>query len=342
VTSIQTSAAVDVVLPGAPAIDGLRFRTVAAASDWEGLAELARAASAVDDDDYFPSAESLRIDLESRPNFDLARDLLVAEVDGRIVAAADGNAAVRDGYPVHYIFGRVHPDWRRRGIGRAMFHWNERRARALGAANPTLGGPRAQLGTWVGEPEHGALALVESEGYTINRYAFTMIRRDLQEVTVEPMPDGLEIRPVTPDQHRAIFTADDEAFRDHFEHRVQTDGDFRAMFSQPDVDTSLWRVGWDGDEVAGSVQGWIWKAENAVVGIERGWLERISVRRPWRRRGLAKALITATIVALRERGVEEVLLGVDAQNPNGALALYESLGFEVKVRAMSYRKPLVT
>ena len=48
------------------------------------------------------------------------------------------------------------------------------------------------------------------------------------------------------------------------------------------------------------------------------------------------------LVDLRRRGIEEALLGVDAENPTGALGLYEGLGFEVKVRAMSYRKALET
>ena len=76
--------------------------------------------------------------------------------------------------------------------------------------------------------------------------------------------------------------------------------------------------------------------------MKRAWLESVSVRRPWRRRGLARALIAASLVDLRRRGIEEALLGVDAENPNGALALYEGRGFEVKVRAMCYRKTLET
>ena len=55
-----------------------------------------------------------------------------------------------------------------------------------------------------------------------------------------------------------------------------------------------------------------------------------------------RALIAASLVDLRRRGIEEALLGVDAENPTGALALYEGLGFEVKVRAMRYRKALET
>jgi ribosomal protein S18 acetylase RimI-like enzyme len=238
------------------------------------------------------------------------------------------------------LWGRVHPDWRRRGIGRALFHWNERRAQARAAAEPHLGSPTAVIGGFASEFEPGNEALFESEGYRAFRYAFTMIQRHVQDAEPIEMPEGLEIRPVTPDLHRQIFDADDEAFADHFEHRPATEEDFVATFSQPDLDTSLWKVAWDGDQVAAGIMTTIWKEENEALGTNRAWLESVFTRRPWRRRGLARALIGATLVELRERGIDEALLGVDAENPTGALALYEGLGFEVKVRARRYRKPL--
>ena len=332
----------DVTLADVPAIEGLRFRRFRDASDWAPLAALQKAVAIADEDDEIQSPENLRIEVENKPGFRIERDMLIAEVDGRIVGEASGTASIRDGYPVHYLSGRVHPDWRRRGIGRALFRWNERRARERAAAEPEVAGPGAILGAWASEFEPGAQSLYASEGYGVVRYAFTMIQRHVQEATAVPMPEGLEIRPVTPEQHRAIFEADDEAFRDHFEHRAATEKDFVAIFTQPDLDTSLWQVGWDGDEVAGSVQTWIWKEENDTLGTKRAWLESVSVRRPWRRRGLGRALIAASLVDLRQRGIEAALLGVDAENPTGALGLYEGLGFEVKVRAMSYRKPLET
>jgi mycothiol synthase len=304
------------------------------------MAVVMTASSLADGDDYAPSGENLRIEAENRTGFDLARDLLLADVDGQVVAWADGQVHIRDGRPVHHLTGVVLPEYRRRGIGRAMLRWNERRARGLAAADPSLGGSAAQLGAWVGDGELGAIALLGQEGYVVNRYGFTMIRRGLDDVEPVALPDGVEVRPVEPDQHRAIWAADNEAFRDHFEHREQTDEDFAAQFGQPELDTSLWRVAWAGDEVAGSVQSWIWTDENETLGVRRGWLERISVRRPWRRRGLARALIASALIELRERGMDEAMLGVDAENPTGALSVYESVGFVVKQRSSSFRKPL--
>ena len=53
------------------------------------------------------------------------------------------------------------------------------------------------------------------------------------------------------------------------------------------------------------------------------------MRRPWRRRGLASALIGRTLVALRDRGMTAAQLGVDSENPNEALTLYQRHRFEV-------------
>jgi ribosomal protein S18 acetylase RimI-like enzyme len=102
----------------------------------------------------------------------------------------------------------------------------------------------------------------------------------------------------------------------------------------------LWRIAWDGDEVAGQVRGFINADENARFGQKRGWVESISVRRPWRKRGLAHALIASTIDALRERGMTEGALSVDTQNVSGALRLYESVGFRPVNKSSVYRKPM--
>jgi ribosomal protein S18 acetylase RimI-like enzyme len=41
---------------------------------------------------------------------------------------------------------------------------------------------------------------------------------------------------------------------------------------------------------------------------------------------------------LRERGMTEAVLGVDAENPSGALGLYESVGFTVLNKDTLYHK----
>jgi ribosomal protein S18 acetylase RimI-like enzyme len=234
--------------------------------------------------------------------------------------------------------GAVLPEHRGRGIGTALLRTTQARLAEEAAADPRPG-PR-ELRTWALETDNADRALITAEGYVPIRFGFEM-RRPITGILPEhPLPTGIEMRPVTPDQHRAIFDADVEAFEDHWGHRTPGEGDFAAMFDHPETDTSLWCVAWDGDQVAGSVMNSIFVAENEALGIRRGWLEHVSVRRPWRGRGVAKALCTASFQVLRAQGMDEAWLGVDGANPTGALGLYEGLGFLVARRWSAYGRPL--
>jgi mycothiol synthase len=326
-----------VAVPDAPPIPGLRFRRFAGEADFSAFARILRDGSLADGLDFVIDAENLRVEMETDPTSDLATDVIVALVGDEVVAFGQASRAVRDEMTVYSTGGSVHPDWRRRHLGRAILRWSEAHLRAKAEGFDDPGG--RVLGTWIGEKESGAPELMASEGYVPVRYYFSMIRPSLDDLPAAELPDGLEIRDVEADQHRAIFDADAEAFRDHWGHREPTEEDFVRTFSMPDLDTSLWSVAWEGDEVAGSVQTFIWKAENEALGVRRGWLEHISVRRPWRRRGVAKAIIADALARLREAGMTEAMLGVDSENPTGALQLYENLGFRVKDRGIAFRKP---
>jgi ribosomal protein S18 acetylase RimI-like enzyme len=80
------------------------------------------------------------------------------------------------------------------------------------------------------------------------------------------------------------------------------------------------------------------KAENAEYNRKRGYTENICVLRPWRKQGLAKALIALSLKAIQERGMDHAALGVDAENTSGATHLYEKMGFRVVRRGTIYRK----
>ena len=322
-------------LAGPPPIDGLRLRRFRDPSDYETMADLARRANLHDDEDWLPDAPSLQAEFEHTENLVPERDIFIAEVGGEPVGYSHVNRQVRDELAVFAVFGTVVPEWRRRGIGRWLLRHNESQSRLAAERHDDADG-RA-LGAWAGD-RGGARELLLSEGYAEVRYGFSMRRPTLDDIPVAPLPDGLEIREVRPEDVRRIWEADNEAFRDHWGHREQAEEDFSKLLAMPELDTSLWSVAWDGDEVAGSVQAWIWRTENEGLGVRRGWLEHISVRRPWRRRGLARAIIADSLRRLRAAGMDEAMLGVDAENPTGALGLYESIGFVVKDRGYTFRK----
>ena len=329
---IETQA----LIPDAPAIPGLRFRMFDPRDDYEAFVELLTTANVADGLEWIPTVENLKNDHRHTAAFDPRRDLLVAEIDGRLVSATETSVRTRDGEAVHYIDGWVLPAWRRRGLGRALLGWTERRAREVGLVDGRTG-PRSMM-AWPDTLQAGAVALYESAGYEVIRYGFLMTR-DLGEPIPDPaLPDGIELRPVVAADHRAIWDADVEAFRDHWGRAERTEADYERWFAMPELDTGLWQVAWDGDQVAGSVMNFVYPEENEALGLKRGWLEHVSVRRSWRRRGLASALIAGSLRALRGIGLTEAALGVDAENLTGALRVYEALGFERARTGVAYRK----
>jgi ribosomal protein S18 acetylase RimI-like enzyme len=327
-----------------PDIPGVRFRAYAGPADLPGIVEVGRAANLADAFDYIPTVEQTANEFDHPDGFDPAADVLIAEIDGRIVASSRVRYARRDDEDTYDLTGDVHPDVRRRGIGRTLLHAGEargrRRAGAVRGAPASTGDEPAWLSSWGPETAVGHGALMRAEGYVPIRSFFEMVKRDLTTPPAIPLPPGLELRPVTRASLRRVFDAEAEAFRDHWGRRDWGDNIFAMVAASPDLDLSLWRVAWDGDEVAGVVATAVFAEENATLGLSRGWLERISVRRPWRRRGVASSLILSACAGLHERGILEAALGVDAENQTGALRVYEGLGFAQHQREISWRKRL--
>lgn len=272
--------------------------------------------------------------------FDPARDLNVAEIDGQPVAYAERSwVDTSDGvYREYRIDGAVLPEWRRRGIGSVLLAENERRQRALAATHQTE--RQRVLGSWTGDRMDGAIALLSGAGFEHVRWFFEMTRPLDEPIPVVPLPDGLEIRPVTLDGVRQVWQADVEAFQDHWGGFDSSDAQLKRWIERPGLDLSLWVVAYEGDEVAGASINAIEAEENEMLGVRRGWLHSIFTRRQWRKRGLATALIAHSLTLLKERGMDIGILGVDADNPSGALGVYERIGFRVAERSTAWRRPL--
>ena len=253
--------------------------------------------------------------MESTATFDPIADAIVAEVEGSLVAQASVERVLRDEKPVYDLRGFVLPDIRRRGLGRALLH-----ARPASCDRARRGGRRSvplTIRGFASEHELGHRALLETHGFSVVRWFFLMRRPTLDDIPDAPLPAGIELRPVRPEDHLAIFDAEYEAFRDHWQPQTTTRPSSRRSTGKAELDTGLWVVAWDGDEIAGVVQNWIWRDENEELGVKRGWLEHISVRRPWRRRGLGRAHHRG-IPASRcgAAGMTEAMLGVDCREPD--------------------------
>ena len=286
--------------------------------------------------------DMLRADYAHLVNSDLAADLRLAEADGLPVGYvrtewADENRGER----VHAAALFVTPQ-APAGAFASLLDWILARHLEIAEGQGPIARHRtASISTMLEPP--GARAALESRGFVPVRYSFEMLRPTLDGIAVCPLPPGLEVRAPGIGHLRRIWEAEVEAFAGHW-GATEDDGAesrWEVFLADPLRDLSLWQVAWDGDQVAGMVRPFINPDDNARVGVRRGWCENISTRAPWRGRGLASALISRALRALRDRGMTEAALGVDAQNKTGALRLYERLGFVEVARETEWRRPLL-
>jgi ribosomal protein S18 acetylase RimI-like enzyme len=324
--------ATDIPLP-----PGVFLRHLQAPDDYRAMNAIANAIRAAEGNEFYSTDEQFASAYDTMTESDPAQDVVIVEVDGRMVGY--GRAGWREevgGLRVYDVNPLV--DAADEAVFTTVIDALEARIRVIAAGHPP--GEKV-LQAYVGATGPKRDALLLRAGYEPVRFSYVMIRPSLDDLPDASLPLGLEIREVLPEHLPPIWAADQEAFRDHWGNTPGTDADYEQFLNDPVTnDTSLWRVAWDGDEVAGQVRSYISSEENERFGRRRAYTENISVRRPWRRRGLARALIAASFPLLRARGMTEAALGVDAENTSGALRVYEACGFKPVSRSTRYRKPL--
>ena len=323
-----------------PAVAGIQFRRFRGDEDLAPMLAVWSAAREADRIEEVQTLEQMRLNYANLINCDPDRDITLVDVDGELVAYSRVFwQDLVDGGRSYENFGFVHPAWRRRGIGTALHRHNEALLREIAATHEGVE-PKV-FSSESAEADAGNTALLTGDGYEAARWFYEMVAPSLADVVAPPMPDGIELRPAVREAYRQIWDAEAEAFRDHWGETEWTEQDWRRFEADPDNDDPfLWRVGWDGDEIAGVVTTTIPKEENERYGRQRVYVSGVSVRRPWRRRGLARALLASSLVGAREAGYTSASLGVDTNSPTGATDLYRSLGFAPEQTFTSYRKPL--
>jgi ribosomal protein S18 acetylase RimI-like enzyme len=327
-----------------PAVAGFTFRHFQSDADFDSMARVIAAVSDAEHLDFYPTPAWLKNFFESLMNCDLRSDLLIAE-DSAGAMAAYGRvqrAEQLDGtrrFTIHVTLLPAH----RESLLPAMWRWFEARARGTNAMLPA--NPNTVIETWAVDTQAWLKDFLSAEGYAPARWGFEMTR-PLDDVTPMPdfpLPEGFEIREARPEHYRAIWDADIEAFRDHNGFSEPDEARYEAwlkdpMFFQP----ALWKVAWhiETNQVAGMVQNFIVHEENEKLNRKRGYTENISTRRPFRKLGLARALICESLRMHKALGMTEAALGVDATNPTGALRVYEDCGFKPVKTEIVYRKML--
>ena len=293
--------------------------TAAVAADAAAVTELMMALES----SLYGQTTFSRADLEEEwSQLDIEKSVRVVRAGGRIV----GYGVVHDRGDVWRAEGYVHPDALGQGLGGLLANGLEEDATRQGAR---------RIQNDVFEVDRPARRLLESLGYRPVR-VFREMRVALEAPPPLPQwPDGLRPFPFDPERDAAEFhAAQEEAFADHWGFAPREfDAWSKAHLVSERFDPTLWCIVRAGDEIAAGLI----CAGDTYGG---GWVHALFTRRPWRRRGVGRALLAESFGRFWKRGERSVGLGVDAGSDTGAFRLYERAGMTPGLGWVVYEKEL--
>ena len=272
--------------------------------------------------------------------FDLTADSRLAWCDGEIVAWGSVLCIPSAHQRRVLLDGAVLPGARGRGLGTELVSWQMERGREVaGVQDP---GVPAWLELSASEADDARQELFDAFGFAPLRYYHEMRRSLADGANPIGLPGALDIVPFDFAYDEATRAAHNEAFRDHF------------AASELDEETwGLWVTGhhnfradcsylvFDGEEIVGYALNSVHPDDWPALGFSEGWTHQLGVRRPWRGRGVATALLSATAGAFAADRLDYAALDVDAENPTGARMLYEAQGYRRSKTRVAWSLPLL-
>jgi len=319
----------------------LSVRSYDASLDPSRIAELINSSRASSCEDRAEvTADQVRAFIaESWDDFDIRTDVHLFFCDDRLVGYERTKRETwGNGARAYHAMLFLHPDWRRKEIlTETLMHLRQYQldyaTRYDGEADPFIA-----IMPQPADPP--ILAALRAAGFEPCRVFLSMERDLTRPVVPETLPAGLTQRPLDALTYRAIYDFDRRIMRDGWGVEAPNERHFKWWAEEAFQDPELWRVAWDRDRIVGTAAGAVRGTWNPSLGGERAEIRFVRVDPPWRRRGIARALILECLSALWQRGIRIVELSVDGENEATAGALYRRLGFEVTARRVAYRYDL--
>ena len=273
------------------------------------------------------------------PTFDLeTQSRLIQTESGQIVGAGE---IYIDPIPIrNFLWARVHPEYENQGIGTYLLRWAEARTRQEIHKAPS--DKEVVLMVAHDTRVKNAKRLFEGYGLHKSRSYYTMEIELHDDMPAPQFPN--HIRLTTFAEHNDLpnlWRANEESFQDHWGFNEQPEAEGIAEWqhyidTNEHYDPNYWFIALDGNEIAGYCNCMPTTSENP----EKAHVNRLGVRRPWRKQGLGMALLLHAFHSFHQIGKKRVDLGVDATSLTGATRLYEKAGMRVVKQADAYEKVL--
>jgi GNAT superfamily N-acetyltransferase len=261
------------------------------------------------------------------PGFDPHRDSrVVVNAAGQIVASVDLISPAP--HVRNFLYVSVHPDYCGPGLGSYLTQWGEACMRARLDEAPA--DARVSLISNSISTHQTAFALLREQGYQRVRSFYNMQIALTSPPPPPVWPQGILVHALQSGEETALYQADQDAFQDHWGH-ITTSAEenfldwWQTLQSKPHYDPSLIFLAMTESQLAGFAI--CFPTDDEFPGM--GWIDRLGVRRPWRRQGLALALLHHCFGEFYRRGIAQAGLGVDAASLTGATQLYERAGMPI-------------
>ena len=307
----------------------------AAATDAAELAELFNAIADADATPERLSETSMQHELESYFDPLEERTLVVRDGGSSIVAYATVYSRRAESDEMRaYVNVHVAPGWRDRGIEDPLTDW------AIAAAEQALADAPVEnrfVCAWLYKKQEEASAQFASRGFTPIRHWWEM-ERLLNLPIRKQSEDGFEVVPWLDEHDEPARLVHNAAFADHWGSTPIDEEDWKKqLLDNPALVKSRSFVALGENEVVGYATVEEYPEDWDAAGRKEAWIGTLGVLREWRNRGIATALLTRSMEAMKTAGLDAAMIGVDSDSPSGAQHLYASVGFVTRITGTTWQ-----
>ncbi len=237
----------------------------------------------------------------------------------------------------HDVDTWVHPACQEPRVGEALLQWIDQRA-AQALTRAPAGVPVKLDHIYIYTSNHAARQRLEKFGYVRERVFYRMAIEFNAPPPAPQLPDGISIGSFQRGlEERAVYEAFAEAQPDEWGQDNPLPFDkwlYYFIEAEENFDPEAWFLAVEGETIVGyALCRWDRAGEP-----DRSTVRYLAVRRPWRKRGIALALLHAAFGAMYRRGKRGAGLGVDATSYTGADRLYVRAGMHRAYETLRYQK----